>query len=83
MAVEKLPGDYPEPDSCSSVVQRMGTKKAKQEQRSFEQFIKQRKQVALTYLGGESAPLGEIVPRTGEATFFARGGGLVKGAGKV
>lgn len=61
----------------------MTTKNTKQEQRSFEQFIKQREQVALAYVCGESAPLGEIVPRTGKATFFAPSGGFVKGAGKV
>jgi ketosteroid isomerase-like protein len=49
----------------------------------FDEFMRRRAQAALAYVNGDFAPLGGLVPREGEASFFGPGGGSVRGAGAV
>jgi ketosteroid isomerase-like protein len=49
----------------------------------FEEFMKRRDEAARAYVRGDSAPLGQIVAREGDATFFAPRGGYVQGADNV
>jgi NAD(P)H-dependent FMN reductase/ketosteroid isomerase-like protein len=50
---------------------------------AFDDFIKQRENVAAAYVTGNATPLDAIVPRTGDASFFPPSGGSVQGAKEV
>ncbi|SFP54153.1 DUF4440 domain-containing protein [Variovorax sp. 770b2] len=49
----------------------------------FERFMKQREEAAQAYVCGDAAPLGALLARTSDATFFGPGGGHVHGTGEV
>ena len=49
----------------------------------FGSFMKQREQAAMAYTNGDAAPLDDIVPRSGDASFFPPHGGSVRGASDV
>ncbi len=50
---------------------------------SFDEFLRRRAEASLAYVNGDPAPLGRLVPRQGEASFFGPGGGGVRGAESV
>jgi ketosteroid isomerase-like protein len=49
----------------------------------FEQFLKQRTEIALAYVNGDAGPLGEIVTRREPAHFFVPNGGHADGVDAV
>jgi ketosteroid isomerase-like protein len=49
----------------------------------FEQFMRQRGEAARAYVGGDAAPLDQIVAHQGDASFFGPRGGSVHGADAV
>lgn len=53
------------------------------DQRDFEQFMKQRSKAALAYINGDVTPLGELVAHHSPATFFRPSGDYYQGAEAV
>lgn len=53
------------------------------DQRDFEQFMKQRSKAALAYINGDATPLSELVAHHSPATFFRPSGDYYQGAEAV
>ena len=51
--------------------------------RDFEQFMQRRDEAAHAYVCGDATPLGRIVARVGDATFYPPRGGYVQGVDDV
>src|SRR6478672_1616671 len=49
----------------------------------FEEFMKRREAAARAYTVGDAGPLGQLVARKGDATFFSPRGDYVQGAPDV
>ena len=49
----------------------------------FQQFMKQREEIARAYVQGDAAPINSIATQNAPATFFGPGGGRVEGAKEV
>src|SRR5687768_6037823 len=50
---------------------------------SFEAFFAARQVAAASYVGGDGAPLDQLVPHRGEATFHSPNGETIAGASEV
>ena len=53
------------------------------DEHDFEQFMEQRSEIALDYINGDAAPLGEIATHHSPATFFSPSGAYRQGAEAV
>lgn len=51
--------------------------------RSFDEFMEQRRRVATAFVNGDSGPLREISTAADPATFFGPAGGVEQGAARV
>ncbi|MGE0008006.1 MAG: nuclear transport factor 2 family protein [Parvibaculaceae bacterium] len=50
---------------------------------TFEEFLEKRRAAALAYVRGDARAVADLSARTGAATFFDPGGGIVEGAEAV